>query len=436
MINSTGYVVNPSGETALGAQQKWNAQMSGLAAQGLNREWQDYDRAVSALKSNPVNLVAGNLMNEQAKMIEGYQQKWADEYQKYKGRLPMNLEVERENEKNALAVWQQQKLGDYQRFLSDQNVLDKDYDMHFDKQHAAQVQKYYMETGQYPPDGMLKPVGIDVIKYLQGIKPDAKIKINKIETQKGDHIYTDITEDYDLKDKQATFLDDLHRNPKLQYAVADEFTKMQTKPEQSAIFDDYMRKANGNIGAAVEMFGVDKYAPYVGGGGKESHGKTLSHKGGGLFIGIGSHANDPNALQATNAVFNGTPLSQYYDFGKAGVSFTVKGANIGNVTRVEEGQAILDKDQKPITKNGEVQYIYPTNKNVSLNLGDDYQVIGFDKATNQIVMQKIVKLGSGVTDNSVYLVPLKGNENVLKNHIQNFDELMGSSSVTNFGFKK
>lgn len=177
--------------------EKLNADIIGTEGLKLNKALKDKDTFMRMMEVDPVTLISQGATALQAEKHQEFNDTWAKEFQKYKGNLPMEKEIEMRQHRIALEGWQKRMGANQQRYLHElqlyQSAPSKYNKEAFQAATAALYATGEYETGLLPALGKLNDALDKDVKAYFGSKP--KESVQSIKGQQGKIVTTLATGD-------------------------------------------------------------------------------------------------------------------------------------------------------------------------------------------------------------------------------------------------
>jgi hypothetical protein len=192
---------------------------------------------LKASNIDPVFLISDKSQKVQSQLLDDFNKKWAGEYKRYQGNLPVDVKQQMQSEKNILLAIQQKMQSDMERAMVDRDIVSKDVAGNIDHEDANARWADYVTTGNYDISP-LKPSAIDPdLQYSRNINKGVGTKSTVTITKKKDGVL--VTEKKiasGTEEEGRKFVEaDILGNPRLAQGYIKKFKALKTNDPETYV---------------------------------------------------------------------------------------------------------------------------------------------------------------------------------------------------------
>lgn len=303
---------------------------------------------------DPLFFISDKSQRVQTELLSDFNNKWAQEYKKYQGNLPMSVKQQMQSEKNIIIAQQQKMQSDMERAMQDRNIISKDVRGELDHIDADKRWNDYINTGTYDTSP-LQPSAIDPDYHYskninKGTGTASKVKIT---TNKGGKVITEEKYASASEEEARQMVEaDILSSPRIAKGFVKKFQALkETDPDEykrrlDTNKDDILDKAEEQeakqVGNPIIEWAKDTFwqKRIIVRDIETTKPETTKKTGGSSFTGFGKPINyDPT--EARSLKVGQTDYSSFHDFGNIPVQdVTVKEIRVLN----PEGETVMNPE--------------------------------------------------------------------------------------------
>lgn len=140
----------PDMDKLLSAQEKMGEQAIRGEEAKLSKALADEKYYLDMMNTDPIAAISDANRVRQAVAIEGFNSKWGARMAKNQGDLSVTDKLELQRDKTTLSSLQNSLKADEQRFLQDEEIMQKDTRGYYDKEAFRASRQQFLQEGKYP----------------------------------------------------------------------------------------------------------------------------------------------------------------------------------------------------------------------------------------------------------------------------------------------
>lgn len=341
---------------------------------------------------DPAPVIADQAMEEQAAMLDWYNDKYADRMAKKDGMLDTRDKMEMAQDKRKVLSRQQNWMASQEQYKKDLEVIRRDFRGDYDRQAFEEATKNFMETGEY--SGGLEPNAISPTTALRGVPLSNKARDDefygnnlddfamtvKAKAMENPRFLKGLIQDFrDLpENEKVKWLDDTDEDGRIGRGELDPNGIIRWAQQNEDYFNAYRVKRPKSERTTVDTEGYNKKKPVT----------------------TGNNLNNAYP-EHENAKVGSAMMDKYVVLG--GESKTFDPIRLGNVYR------LYKKEYEGETLKG-----YASPEQIVVNQEVQFDIAGYSPDKDWAFI--VPKNDNILEDDETYAVPAEDLDNILKKH--------------------